>query len=353
MSFALRIIAVIGAIAFIAVVMIIDIITGLIPDLTILYLIPIIIVTASTGLPYGIVIVLAATIAELLANLQLGMSLDIDLFLDAILHLFVFVLGAIFTDRLVNQFRTITQLEQRRSYDLDIARGLHKSLFTPLPSEYNNLAIGSKLAFARELGGDYYYFKAIDKKFFFCIADISGKSVAAALFSALLHANIDDALESSTDLASIIAKLNSSMHKTMPENMFVTLFCSYIDGTKLSFVNAGHEPPLLYSKHDNAIKLLESGGTMPIGIQPDLEIQPEHLDFDPGDILLAVTDGVTESKAFREKPFEKLEALLYENLNTNPQTIVDIVYSTAVSNITDHLLDDVIIICVKRTERRV
>lgn len=116
MSFALRIIAVIGALVFVAVVMLIDIITGLVPDLTILYLIPIIIVTASAGLPYGVVIVLAAAVAELLANLQLGMRLDIDLLLDTILHLFVFVLGAVFTDRLVNQFRTITQLEQRRSY---------------------------------------------------------------------------------------------------------------------------------------------------------------------------------------------------------------------------------------------
>lgn len=348
MSIALRIIALIGAVVFIVAVAFIDIITGLIPDLTILYLIPIIIITAFAGLTYGLVIVLASTVAEVSGNIQLGLRLDIDLVLDGILHLFVFILGAVFTDRLVNQFRTITQLEQRRSYDLDIARELHKSLFVPLPSGYNNLTIGSKLAFARELGGDYYYFKIIDKKFFFCIADISGKSVAAALFSALLHANLDEALENSTDLISIVKRLNSSMHKTIPENMFVTLFCCYIDDMKLSFVNAGHEPPLLYSKRHHTIKLLESRDKMPVGIQPDLEIQPEHLNFNPGDMLLAVTDGVTESQPFREKPFEKLKDLLYKNLSSDPQSIVETVFVTAIPNSIDHLQDDVIIICIKR-----
>ncbi|MBE0447884.1 MAG: serine/threonine-protein phosphatase [Actinobacteria bacterium] len=343
-----RLLIIISTLAFTIVVGYIDVVTGLIPDLTVLYLVPIIAGTIFIGLSYGLIVAMIAAIAEFTSNVQLGIGIDISLITDAILHLLIFLLGVILTDRLLTQLRVITEFEQKRSYDIDLAKEIHGSVFTPFPAEYGDLTIGTKLAFARELGGDYYHFSGLNDRLFFCIADISGKGIAAALFSALLHQNIIDALKHSDDLADIVAVVNSRMHAALPDNMFITLFCSLIRGEAISFINAGHEPPLLYSRQQNSVKLLESRTTLPIGIQPDLRIEPEIEAFNSGDILLAVTDGVTESATFLDSPFKKLETLLRENSDASPQYIADIIYNRANPDGLEQPSDDIIIACIKR-----
>lgn len=337
-----------GALALVVFIGVIDTATGLIPDITILYLVPIVTATVLVGLQYGSFIAVIAAIVELFSNIQVGVGLGITLFLDAGMHFLVFILSAILVDRLLGQLKRVTALEQRRSYDLSIAKGVLESVFTPFPAEYKDLSLGVKIAFSRELGGDYYHFADIDGKLFFCIGDIAGKSVSAALFSALLHRDITNALEDLDTLTAIVRQVNARMHESLPENIFVTLFCARINSGTITFINAGHEPPLLYSKQDKSVRLLETLGTLPLGIAPDLEVKQISIPFTPGDILLAVTDGITESAGFRDNPSEKLESLLRENANANPQDITETIFKNAMPNNTGPPSDDIIVACVKR-----
>jgi len=348
MPFYVRILILLAAIVFVGIVGVIDVATGLIPDLTILYLVPIMTVTAYANLRLGLFVAVLAAIAEFVSNVLTGLALGVDLLADAILHLIIFVLGAILIDRLLTQLKTITDLESRRSYDLNVAREVHESLFKPFPNEFRNLSIGKRLAFAREIGGDYYHIRTINNSLFLCIADISGKSIAAALFSTLLHKSIGDALDRTGDLKKIIELVNSQVQPTLPDNMFITMFCCMIDEKTIDFVNAGHEPPLLYSKQSNKTELLKSSITLPIGIEENLIIELRSLPFSSGDILLAVTDGITESETFIENPFETLEAMLLEDVDREPQDIADNIFNKACPIGPAEPLDDIVIICIKK-----
>jgi len=324
-------------------------VSNFLPELTAFVLIPVIIGTYFLGFRYGVFVAIVAAVTELIVHIELDPAVGhTEVIFNTATHTFIYILTAALIARLVRQLRTITALQAERSNDLDIARGVHESVFSPVPERYETLSIGSKVAFARELGGDYYYFKGLDKRLFFCIADISGKSTAAALFAALLNQSVTEALEHTTDLTALVKRVNSHISSSLPEDMFVTMFCTLISEEELSYVNAGHPPPVLYSKQKESTKMLLSSHAIPIGIGPDLIIESTTEPFRRGDIFLATTDGITESQAFSENPYEKLQTLLDRNADANVRTITETIFNKAVPDHMKNPRDDIVVVCIKR-----
>ena len=130
--------------------------------------------------------------------------------------------------------------------------------------------------------------------------------------------------------------------------MFVTMFCALISADELSYVNAGHPPPLLYLRREESAKLLQSSLALPIGIKPDLRIESATEPLRPSEILLATTDGITESPAFRDRPYEKLKEVLSQSADADVQELANVIFSMAVPDNMKNPLDDIIVICVKR-----
>lgn len=324
-------------------------VSSFLPELTAFVLVPVIIGTYYLGFRYGVFVAMVAAVTELFVHIKVGAGAgDAEVILNTATHTFIYILTAALIDRLVGQLRTITNLQVQRSNDLDIAKGVHESVFAPVPDSYGTLSIGRKVAFARELGGDYYYIKGLDEKLFFCIADISGKSTAAALFAALLNQSVTEALEHTLDLSALVRRVNAHISSSLPEDMFVTMFCALISEDELYYVNAGHPPPLLYSKQEGRIKTLLSGHVLPIGIRPDLVIESRTEPFTAGDIFLAMTDGITESPGFSEKPYERLKELLGRNADAEAQAITEAIFAEAVPDDVKKPLDDTIVVCIKR-----
>ena len=324
-------------------------VSDFLPELTAFVLIPVIAGTYYLGFRYGVFVAMVAAVTELVVHTAVDPGVGhAQVIFNNATHTFIYILTAALIDRLVRQLRTITDLQALRSNDLNIAKGVHESVFAPVPDRFGTLSIGSKVAFARELGGDYYYVKDLDEKLFFCIADISGKSTAAALFAALLNQSVTEALEHTTDLTVLVKRVNSRISSSLPEDMFVTMFCALISEGELFYVNAGHPPPLLYSKQEGSTKTLLSGHVLPIGIGPDLVIESTTEPFRPGDIFLATTDGITESSAFSEAPYEKLEELLDQNADADAQVITEAVFTKAVPDDMKNPLDDIVVVCIKR-----
>ena len=326
-----------------------DVSTGLLPEITIFGLVPVIVGTYYLGFKYGLFVAFFAAASELVAHLlsETGAQ-HTAVITDTVLHTLIYVLTAALIARLVTQLRNISSLEELRNNDLDIAKRVHGSVFAPVPGSYRNLSIGSNVAFARELGGDYYYIAGLKEQLFFCIADISGKSIAAALFAALLNESVTEALEHTLDLTTLVDRVNSRMSSTLPEDMFVTMFCALIDENMLTFVNVGHPPAILYSKQEGSVNTLQSNHALPIGIKSDLRIETTSVPFGPGDIFLATTDGITESSPFREGPYEKLIEMLSQNAAGEAQDIADIIFTKAVPGNLELPLDDVIVVCIKK-----
>jgi serine phosphatase RsbU (regulator of sigma subunit) len=318
---------------------------GVVPDLTILYLLPLAVAGMFLGLGYGWFLVTVATAVNFISNRLLEIPF---VGLGTLSRFLTFLLVVTVINRLSFALEKARRLEEIRNSDLETARQIHRAVFVPAPASHGNLAIGSRRIFARELGGDYYYFAPSGDKLFFAIGDIAGKSIAAALFSSLLHQNVISALDRSEDPAAVTRLVNKWMTPVLPDAMFITFFCGLIDDKSLSFVNAGHEPPLLYSQKSGGIQLLASDETLPLGIGPELELKTTEIAFGPGDILLAVTDGVTESPNFRGDPFLKLELFLRDNRASEPQEIADMIMRQSLDSVPEgQSPDDVTIVCIR------
>lgn len=148
----------------------------------------------------------------------------------------------------------------------------------------------------REIGGDYYDF-IIRKsgRILLALGDVSGKGMGAALLMSSLHAALHAQAQTGLSSAEIIAQVNNYIFESSPENKFLTLFCAELEPAtgRLSYSNAGHNPPMLVCT-DGSIKLLESGG-LPLGITDDMGYEESSVILQPGDVLVIYSDGITDS----------------------------------------------------------
>ncbi|HYS23766.1 MAG TPA: PP2C family protein-serine/threonine phosphatase [Candidatus Eisenbacteria bacterium] len=187
--------------------------------------------------------------------------------------------------------------------DLEIAREIQTWLVPSQPPE----VLGANIAFAtrpqNSVAGDYYdafYPNPEDReKLMVVIADVAGKSVPAALLMATLQASLRTVAGESAPLADLVARLNRyACAHSLNGLRFTTAVLSEYNPTsrKLTYVNAGHNAPIL--RHANgATETLEVGG-MPLGIRSNVSYETASVELRPGDALIFFTDGVVE--AFNE-----------------------------------------------------
>jgi phosphoserine phosphatase RsbU/P len=149
----------------------------------------------------------------------------------------------------------------------------------------------------RALGGDCYdFFCPADGQLAILVGDASGKGVAAALMIASVQASLRTAaLFTGSDLTALLRAVNAQACASSLAARYATLFYAVLDQTAdtLRYVNAGHNPPVIFHG-DGSIDWLEPGGP-PVGLFPDATWQERVVRLQPGDRLLAYTDGVTEA----------------------------------------------------------
>ena len=147
-----------------------------------------------------------------------------------------------------------------------------------------------------EIGGDYYDFiERPDGRYIIALGDVSGKGTSAALLMSSLHAAIHAQVASHHSLVETITAVNRYLEANTPSNRFVTLFYAELDPAtgSLSFVNAGHNPPLIVHAAGTVEKL--AAGGPPIGIMLNIDYREGRTQLQPGDALVIYSDGVTET----------------------------------------------------------
>lgn len=147
------------------------------------------------------------------------------------------------------------------------------------------------------IGGDYLdYVKISENKYAFCIADISGKGVAAALLMANFQAMLQSLIFQFRDLETFVFALNESVYKITKSDKFITFFIAEIDfnSKMMRYINAGHYPPLLYQGGE--ITHLKSGTTV-IGVFDKLPfIDEEQITLKEDATIFCFTDGLIDLK---------------------------------------------------------
>ena len=147
-----------------------------------------------------------------------------------------------------------------------------------------------------EIGGDYYDFiRREDGKLIVALGDVSGKGTAAALLMSSLHAAIHAHAETHDSIVETIGAVNRYLVESIPANRFVTLFYGELDPKSgaLTFLNAGHNPPLIVHA-GGTMEQLAAGG-LPLGIMEGAEFREGRTQLRAGDVLVIYSDGVSEA----------------------------------------------------------
>ncbi|HMD99377.1 MAG TPA: PP2C family protein-serine/threonine phosphatase [Terriglobia bacterium] len=183
-----------------------------------------------------------------------------------------------------------------------------------------------------ELGGDCYDFVPLaDRRLALTIADASGKGLPAALMISNVQSSLSTAaLFTGNDVAAVLKAVNRQVYASSLTDRYATLFYGVFDGATrtLRYVNAGHNPPMVI-RRNGSIDWLESGGA-PVGMFQDWTYEEDEVQLNPGDLVVAYTDGVIEAvdPASQEWGIEGLRKAVAESATQCADEIVRAIFTS-------------------------
>ena len=224
---------------------------------------------------------------------------------------------------------SIEEAEARIARELRTARAIQENAlpntFPPFP-QIDSFDIYASMNPAREVGGDFYdFFLVDDHTLGFLIADVAGKGIPAALFMMAAKTEIGNYLAGGVEIAEAIQTANYHLCIGNEAGMFVTVWAATLDYESgvLTYVNAGHKPPILY--HDGSWQWLRKRSGLFLGVFEAARYTAHTIKLDPHDKLLLYTDGVTEAFSAEDEQFgeERLEQVLAEHADEHPHAIIN------------------------------
>jgi len=273
---------------------------------------------------------------------------------DDSLRLFATV-GNIIASRLSN-YVLLQERQAKQVYEAEAQRAsnIQKTL---LPRSVPKIPGYSITAFQEqclEVGGDLYDVAILPNGcLMFLIADVSGKGMGAALLMSHILASFRILYDDEHfNLSRAVKKVSDQLHAHSGSENFATLFIGIVNphDHKLTYINAGHNPPLLV-RESGKLEHLDPQGTM-IGAFDFSSWEPDTVVFHPGDFLVTFTDGVTEAGIEDEEySDERLEALVVAKRGESPSSLARIIVDD-VDSVTRGTTrsDDITMVILKRDE---
>lgn len=210
--------------------------------------------------------------------------------------------------RQMEELKQVNEAKGRIEGELQVARELQLSMlpkpYTPTAGNHR-LDIYGSLTPAREVGGDLYDFIVRDGKLFFCIGDVSGKGVPAALVMATTLSQFRIAASYVDEIEKIIAYMNNYMCDGNDTCIFITFFLGVLDLSTglLRCCNGGHNKPILMSTE------LDVKPDLPLGVMEDVPYEVREFTIPSGAMLFLYTDGLTEAKNGQDELFGRQRLL--------------------------------------------
>ncbi|MGO8735177.1 MAG: PP2C family protein-serine/threonine phosphatase [Terriglobia bacterium] len=275
-------------------------------------------------------------------------------------------LGEAFDSMTASVERLLLESEEklRLESELEIAREVQAQLFPRSAPEVPGLALYGVCKAARSVSGDYYDFlKLGEDRVCLVLGDVSGKGISAALLMAAmqsaLRAQFYDGYAPSSDshalplsTAAVVSRLNLQLYENTPREKYVTFFFGVYDAATrtLTYTNAGHLPPVLLRQ--GKVERLRVGGTV-VGLFSPIIYDQAEIQIQPGDLLLAFTDGITEPENIYGEEFgeDRMLEVVRRALSASPQILVEEIYRS-VNDWTGspELQDDMTLVVAKASE---
>jgi sigma-B regulation protein RsbU (phosphoserine phosphatase) len=225
----------------------------------------------------------------------------------------------------------VAKENERLQSELAIAREVQAQLFPRAAPSLRGLQLAGVCQPARSVSGDYYDFLSISEgAVAFAIGDVAGKGISAALLMAAIQSNMRTQLTATNgngrerlSTAALVSALNRQLYaNTAPEKYATFYFALYDDAEHVvTYTNAGHLPPLVVSRE--GVQRLEVTGTV-VGAFPSARYDEQKVTLDPGDILVAYTDGMVEPENVFGEMFgeERLQELLLRHAQADSDEII-------------------------------
>jgi serine phosphatase RsbU (regulator of sigma subunit) len=282
--------------AAVFVVGVIDYVTGPVLSVAFFYLIPVVFTAWLLGRAAGNAAAVVAAVTSSVAD-QLAFTVEhrpiVSYWNDA--SLLAIFIGVVYL---------VTILRTTWTYDNTLLAEVQASLLPAEIPPVKGCEIAAEWRPAGVVGGDYYdVLPVANGSVALCVADVSGKGMAAALLMSNVQASLRALIGSSRTVGDLVTTLNALASPNLSRSKFITLFLGVLDplGRKLTFCNAGHNPPILM-RPAGSCERLSTGGPV-LGVMSGAAYTDERVIVGPGDRLVVYTDGLTERAAANGEEF--------------------------------------------------
>ncbi|WP_289142515.1 PP2C family protein-serine/threonine phosphatase [uncultured Brevibacillus sp.] len=250
--------------------------------------------------------------------------------------------------RSVNSWRS---RHQQMESEIAVASAMQQTLLPREIPVYPGMEIGLVSVAAHQISGDFYNVIAQDDhRFCLTIADITGKGIPAAMCMSMLKYAMDSLGEIQMGPDDMLHHLNRVVERNIDSSMFVTMLLgSYDTNThRFRYAVAGHEPGFLYRAKTGRFYDLEGQGAA-LGLCPDTEYEEYEIYLEEEDVLILLTDGVTERKINRYYlQRDELVSYLQAEVGSSAQHMADAIYSRLLLLSQFELPDDYTMIVLRR-----
>lgn len=231
------------------------------------------------------------------------------------------------------------------------AAQVSRRLCAPRLVRYDNVEIASEIFAVRHVPGDFFTIEETRAGVILALGDICGKGLAAGMWTTYLVGLVGAHAAASPEPQAIVAGVNRDLRRMSSLAPLASLFLARLDPAtgRLDYCSAGH-PPALLLRADGPLESLSEGGTL-LGVLPEASFVAGRVELRAGDVLLAYSDGILESRndADQEFGYERLEA----QLRLARTGSADAVLFSVLGAVQDfaaphHLIDDTSLVVLRR-----
>lgn len=220
----------------------------------------------------------------------------------------------------IDELKTTTAQKSAIESELSVARRIQMSMLRKETPHRPDLMIKATLTPAKAVGGDLYDFFLRDNRLYFCIGDVAGKGVPAALVMTTVCGAFRLLAESESEPVRIVSRMNEMIIRNNSITIFVTFFAGVLDldTGHLRYCNAGHKAPLINGQP------LGVDHNLPIGAMPDWTFTMQETSLAPGSTLFLYTDGLDEAEDAGHNMFGKKRiSEVIDTANPQPRALIE------------------------------
>lgn len=249
------------------------------------------------------------------------------------------------------EHQSLRDRQQELESELNVAAQMQRTLLPNKEITVEEIDFGVVSVPAGKMSGDYYHYDLDDHgNFAVAVADVIGKGVPAAMSMSMIKYAMDTLTDKQMQPSLVLESLNRVVERNIDDDMFITMMYGvyHPEDHYFYFSSAGHEPGFIYTAENGEFDGLEAKGLV-LGVSPKVRYEEQAFKLNPGDFIVFLSDGVTESRVngeFIER--DQIVDMIRDRLHMPAQEIVNELYEQLEKAQEFQLRDDFTLMILRR-----